>query len=347
MPAAARSWGESQQLPSRHGADTLGGRIIRLCQIMPRTFVSAILLAVATWVGCSPDSKGPSSSEVSSAEAATGADVARIAEGSKIVDLTVLVSESLPAHWGANPPFARWTNNWFEVIENEFGTPFTPSSAPYYSQRFVIDEYTGTQTDFPAHFVPPPDSGLPHAGPMGAMTGDNYPLDRMHGPAVVIDVTDIRDAAEPGFSAPITVDRIKAWEADHGSIQPGEVVLFHSGYSDTYYVPMPEGTRFTFEPLVLKSVPAWPAPTPEAVTYLFDKGVWHLGTDGASMGPVEDGQPTHLAGLQNGMSWEELLTNLGALPTRGAYYLALPLKIVDQSGSPARAIAFVPDQASR
>jgi kynurenine formamidase len=44
------------------------------------------------------------------------------------------------------------------------------------------------------------------------------------------------------------------------------------------------------------------------------------------------------------MSWEEILINLDQLPPRGAYYVALPLKIVDQSGSPTRAIAFVPNE---
>lgn len=270
--------------------------------------------------------------------------MASIAATSRVVDLTVLLSENLPAHWGANPPFARWTNNWFEAGANAYGSPSAPSAAPYYSQRFVLDEHTGTQTDFPAHFVPPPGSGLPHAGPAGAVTGDKYPLERMMGPAAVVDVSDLRDAAEPGFSAPITVGRIQAWEAEHGGIQPGEVVLFRSGYTDEYYQPLPEGARLTMEPLILKTAPGWPAPTPEAVEYLHDKGVWHLGTDGASMGPVEGGQATHLAGLRHGMSWEELLTNLDALPVRGAYYIALATKIVDQSGGPARAVAFVPSE---
>ena len=44
------------------------------------------------------------------------------------------------------------------------------------------------------------------------------------------------------------------------------------------------------------------------------------------------------------MSWAELLINLDQLPTRGAYFVSLPLKIADQSGSPARAIAFVPQE---
>ena len=275
-----------------------------------------------------------------------GAAGALTGKARRVVDLTVLLAETLPAHWGSNPPFARWTNNWFEQPTNAYGSPASGSNGPYYSQRFVLDEHTGTQTDFPAHFVPPPDSGLPHASPMGAITGDKYPLRRMMGPAVVIDVTDLRDSAEPGFSAPITVERIQAWESEHGSIQPGEVVLFHSGYSDAYYRPLPEGARMTLEPLMLKTAPGWPAPTPEAVKYLFERGVWHLGTDGASMGPVEDGQPTHLAGLQEGMSWEEMLINLGELPVRGAFYIALPLKVADQSGAPTRAIALLPEGES-
>ncbi len=306
-----------------------------------RALLSLCLLSV---LGCSPSSQpDPAPQSGDSAPAVVyAADVGAFAGASRIVDLTVLIGEDLPAHWGASAPFARWTNNWFAKSRNAYDTTAVNSVGPYYSQRYVIDEHTGTQTDFPAHFVPPPDSGLPHAGPQGAVTGDKYPLDRLMGPAVVIDVTDIRDAAEPGFSAPITLERIQAWEREHGEIQPGEVVLFHSGYSNAYYEPFPAGSRLTYEPVVLKSAPAWPAPTPEAVRYLHSKGVWHLGTDGASMGPVENGQATHLAGLELGMSWEELLVNLGELPPRGAYYMALPIKVVDQSGSPTRAIAFVP-----
>jgi kynurenine formamidase len=304
-------------------------------------FAAAVSLAS---ISCSPTSEPQPSSSIPPIIEAAGPDLGAIAGKTRIVDLTVLISETLPAHWGANPPFARWTNNWFDVMKNQYGRPSAPSAGPYYSQRYVIDEHTGTQTDFPAHFVPPPGSGLPNAGPMGEVTGDKYPLSRLLGPAVVIDVSDIRDAAEPGFSAPITLERIQTWEAEHGEIQGGDVVLFHSGYSDAYYKPFPEGSRLTMDPVVLKTQPCWPSPTPEVMPYLHSKGVWHLGTDGASMGPCENGQPTHLAGLELGMSWEELLTNLGELPTRGAYYVALPIKVVDQSGSPTRAIAFAPGQ---
>ena len=92
------------------------------------------------------------------------------------------------------------------------------------------------------------------------------------------------------------------------------IVLFRSGYSNAYFKPLPEGRRLTFEPAVERSKPGWPAPTPEVMDYLHGKGVWHLGTDGPSMGYTDGGLPTHAAGLKYGMSWTELLINLDQLP---------------------------------
>ena len=272
------------------------------------------------------------------ASAQTAPDPSR----SRIVDLTVTISETMPANWADLPRFQRWTYNWFAPIKNSYGQVATPSEGPYYGQRYIIDEHTGTQVDFPAHFIPPPGSKLPFAGEQGRVTGDKYPLERLMGPAGVIDVTSLLDKAPAGQSPRITVAHIQAWEKAHGAIKAGEVVLFRSGYTDKYYKPFPEGRRFTFDPVVTKSAPGWPAPVPEVMEYLYRKGVFHLGTDGPSMGPVEAGQETHVAGLKNGMSWEEMLVNLDKLPARGAFYIALPIKVVDQSGSPTRAIAFVP-----
>ena len=302
--------------------------------------------ALLTLACCTPAPQGgsPASAEPAASGQAAMPDMTPnvLFIGYDVVDLSVTVHENYPAHWGVYPPFQRWTYNWFNQQKNQYGNAWMYSEGPFYGQRYVIDEHTGTQSDFPAHFVPPPNSGLPGAGPMGVVTGDKYPLDRMMGPAAVIDVTAIRDQAENGKSAVITVDMVKQWERKHGDIKAGEVVLFHSGYTDAYYKPMPEGRRLTFEPLVTKTKPGWPAPAPEVMEYLNKKGVWHLGIDGASMGPVEGGQAVHVAGLGRGMSWEEMLTVLGKLPPRGAFYVALGVKVADQSGSISRAIAFVP-----
>jgi isatin hydrolase len=272
---------------------------------------------------------------------AFGQDLGTLFRDYEVVDLSVTVSDNLPAHWALNPPMQRWVANWFTPNKNAYGATGS-HDGPYYSQRYVIDEHTGTQSDFPAHFIPPPNSGLPFAGPQGLVTGDKYPLNRMMGPAVVIDVTGQVDRAANGKSSVIALDTIKAWEKKNGEIRAGDVVIFYSGYSDKYYKPLPEGLRMTYEPVVAKTKPGWPAPSPEVMEYLHGKGVWHLGTDGPSMGPAEGGQAVHVAGLKHGMSWEEMLTGLGKLPPRGAYYLALGIKVADQSGSPSRAIAFVP-----
>ncbi len=301
--------------------------------------IVAILFVAGVWIG---SALGPIGSGVALAAEAVGPDLAAIAGKTRVVDLTVLVREDLPAHWAGNPPVQRWTYNWFVEKKNDYGTVSVPSAGPYYGQRYVIDEHTGTQTDFPAHFIPPPESGLPHAGPQGKVTGDKYPLEHMMGPAAVIDVTAIRDKAQPGQSPRITVEMIKAWEKKHGPIEAGDVVLFYSGYTNAYYKPFPEGQRLTYEPVLEKTKPGWPSPEPAVMEYLHGKGVWHLGTDGPSMGYAEGGEPTHVAGLGRGMSWEEMLIHLDQVPPRGAYYVALPIKVADQSGSPTRAIAFVP-----
>ena len=51
------------------------------------------------------------------------------------------------------------------------------------------------------------------------------------------------------------------WEKKHRPLGPGDVVLFHSGYSDKYYKPLPEGRRFAADPVAGKA-PAWPGPDP-------------------------------------------------------------------------------------
>lgn len=102
------------------------------------------------------------------------------------------------------------------------------------------------------------------------------------------------------------------------------------------------GSRYVSDPLVAESRHGWPSPTAEAVRRLLDRGVRCLGTDGVSIGAVDDGEPAHTAGLANGMTFIEALCNLEALPPRGAFFLFLPIKVRGGTGGPGRAIAFLP-----
>ncbi len=300
----------------------------------------------------------------SAAIAAPGDEIAAAVKGGVVVDLTVTVSEDYPAHWPYHPPFRRWIMNWFKKQSGPYTAnpregaggagdtiqeDLVQSVFPYFSQQYVIDDHTGTQVDYPAHFIPPPGADMPFESEMGWMTGDKYPVENQMGPAAVIDVSAILDEAENAKSPLITVDMIKADEAANGAIGAGDVVLFYSGYDDKYYKPFPEGKRLAWDPIVAGTSPAWPAPTPEAVTYLAEKGVRHLAIDSPSMGPWGykwQGKPmaqmTHVEFLKHGGSWTEFCRNIGQLPARGAYFISLSAKIVNISGGLTRAIAIKP-----
>ena len=292
---------------------------------------SLVVVAAAGWLG------GP---RAGTAQSNVGAAMSAAMKDAEVVDLTVLISEQLPAHWPTHAPFQRWTFNWFKPVKGAYSDNLAQSVFPYYGQRYVIDEHTGTQLDCPAHFIPPEGSGMPFAGPMGKMTCDKMNPAQWMGPAAVIDVRAILDQAPNGKSPIITPQMVRDWEAKNGALRAGDIVLFHSGYSDKYYKPFPDGNRLAFEPLVLQNKPGWPAPAPDTMEYLNSKGIKHAGSDGPSIGPVEAGQATHVAGLKHGMTWDELLTNVGKLPARGAFYIALPTKIVDGSGATTRAVAL-------
>ncbi len=220
----------------------------------------------------------------------------------RIVDLSLLIAPEYPCIWPTFPPFQI---NHYQRIG--------PLS-PYHSDILVIDGNTGTQLDVPPHSVTPPESALPNAGPFGRTYTDVVPAWQFAGEACVIDCSDLRDSAPAGQSQLVKKERVIAWEKEHRPLGPGDVVLFHSGYSDTYYKPFPEGRRFGADPLESKS-PAWPDPDPDCMEYLAGRKVMTLGTDSTSMGPLPDlAEPTHYAGLKHGMIWTESNIGLGALP---------------------------------
>src|SRR5262249_37556509 len=136
---------------------------------------------------------------------------------------------------------------------------------------------------------------------------------------------------------------VMAWEKKHRPLGPGDVVLFHSGYTDKYYQPFPEGRRFAADPVAGKA-PAWPDPDPDCMEYLAKRKVMTLGTDSASMGPLPAlAEPTHYAGLKHGMIWTESAIGLGGLPVTGAFYCMIGPKHAAEPYSEGRAFAVVGD----
>ncbi|WP_407548608.1 cyclase family protein [Streptomyces sp. Pv4-95] len=268
-------------------------------------------------------------------------------QGREVLDLSLSLAEDLPCHWPAHQPFQHKVWSWFATRSNGAQTTYNRSGAPYSTRWMAIDEHTGTHFDAPSHFVPPPDSGLPDAGPAGEITAERVPVSRLMGPAAVVDVTELAATdgqGEGGVSPFITADHLLAWERRYGRLAPGEVVLLHTGW-DTRYRRGPEGDAYLHDVIVTGRAPGWPAPAVSAMELLLERGVGCVGIDAPSMGAAHDGVPVHVLGLSAGAVYVECLTGLARLPARGAWFCFLPLKVEGGTGAPGRAVAFLPPAA--
>jgi kynurenine formamidase len=195
--------------------------------------------------------------------------------------------------------------------------------------------------DVPPHSVARPELKREKSGPFGLAYTDKIEAWQFGGEACVVDVRDLLDKAPNGVSPLVGPERVELFERAHRPVRFGDVVLFRSDYTDKYYRPFPEGSRFIADALDRKA-PAYPDPNPECMELLGKRGVLTAGTDSASMGPLPDlAEPTHYAGLKYGMIWTESATNLGALPATGAFYCMLGPKHQGGPYSATRAFSVV------
>lgn len=214
----------------------------------------------------------------------------------------------------------------FQLNELAFG----PSEGGWFyaSYDFASAEHGGTHLDAPIHFAE------------GRLTNDRIPLSGLMGPAAVVDVSDHATA-----DYLVTVDDLAAWEAVHGEIPNGGVLLIRSGWGSrwgdrTAYL----GTDLTGP----EAVPElhFPGIGAEAAEWLVDnRGIVAVGIDTPS---IDRGQSSdfraHVILYAENISGFENVANLDLLPGTGSYVIALPMKIEGGSGGPLRIVAFVPGQ---
>ena len=231
----------------------------------------------------------------------------------EFVDHSLLIAPEYPCTWPTHP-FPR-----FRITHDRVVGP----DSVYNVDSLLIDGNTGTQLDVPPHSVARPDLKREKSGPLGLAWTETIEPWQFGGEACVIDVRDLLDKAPNGVSPLVTPAHVERFERAHRPLRSGDVALFRSDYSDTYYRPFPEGRRFVADPVDRKS-PAYPDPDPACMEFLAARGVKTLGTDSPSMGPLPDlAEPTHYAGLRHGMIWTEGATRLGVLPATGVFYCML------------------------
>jgi kynurenine formamidase len=204
----------------------------------------------------------------------------------------------------------------------------TPQGYYYAANNFATSEHGGTHIDAPVHFA------------QGHRSVDQIPLDQLVGEAIVIDVTTV-STAQPDYR--VTTDDLAAWERANGEIPPAAIVLIRTGYSRFW----PDAARYLGTAERGDAAVAklhFPGLHPDAAKWLAEtRRVKAVGLDTAS---IDYGQSTmyesHRILYERDIPAFENLANLDRLPARGAFVVALPMKIKGGTGAPLRAIAMIP-----
>jgi kynurenine formamidase len=241
----------------------------------------------------------------------------------KVVDLTQPLGPSTPVI-GLPPMFAPSPGLTIDVISK-----YDVRGPAWYWNTIRMGEHTGTHFDAPVHWISGKD--LPNNA------CDTIPAARFIGPACVIDVTsDV--TRDPDFL--LTVERLEAWEADHGRIPSGAWVLLRTGWSlraDTAsFINLADDGPHS---------PGFDARTSQVLAEdrdVLGVGVETIGTDAGQAGTFNPPFPNHSTMHGAGKFGLASLCNLDQLPPTGAVLIAAPLKIVNGSGSPLRVIAIAP-----
>jgi kynurenine formamidase len=277
------------------------------------------LLCVAlVGVACGPGGEPGAGAARAQEGAGAGALAARALDLSsyELVDLTHPFNEET-IYWPTSP-------STFELDTLAWG--HTPASFFYSAFAFSTPEHGGTHLDAPIHFAE------------GGHTVDQVPLERLVGPAVVIDIAE-RAGADPDYR--LTADDVRAWEARHGAIPAGAIVLLRTGWSRHW----PDRLRYLGDDTPGDATNLrFPSYGEDAARLLVvERRVGALGADVAS---IDYGRSTdfvvHRIAAERNVPGLENLNALDRLPPTGATVIALPILIEGGSGGPVRVIALVP-----
>jgi kynurenine formamidase len=196
----------------------------------------------------------------------------------------------------------------------------------YAAGAFSAPEHGGTHLDAPIHF-----------GEDG-QTVEEIPLRQLIAAGVVIDIEE-KTSLDPDYR--LTRMDVLDFEARHGKIPPGTIVLLRTGWGRRW--PDRESYLGDDTPGDASDLhfPSYGAGA--ARLLVEERGVAAIGADVAS---IDYGQSTdftvHRIAAERNVPGLENLARLDELPETGFLMIALPMKIAGGTGGPLRAVAVVP-----
>ena len=207
------------------------------------------------------------------------------------------------------------------------GVPFEMTKLVDYDQgyrlhKFSMGENTGTHLDAPAHFAE------------GKRTIAQLPADELLVDAVVIDIK-AKVKADPDYR--LSANDIDDWEAGHGEIPFGSLVIANTGWHKRFTEPQKYINQDA------EGVMHFPGFGKDAAQLLLERDVAGIGIDTLSIdhGPSK-GFEAHKVMLGADKYQLENLANLDALPPTGARVIIGVLPVVEGTQAQARVLALVP-----
>lgn len=210
------------------------------------------------------------------------------------------------------------------------GVPFQMTRLVDYDQgyrlhKFQMGENTGTHVDAPSHFVP------------AGRSIDRIGSDELVLPAVVIDLR-AKVEREPDYA--VAAADVLDWEAVHGRVPVGCLVLANTGWYHRFAKPV---EYLNQDAQGVMHFPGWGV---EAARLLaVERDVAGLGIDTLS---IDRGASTDFAAHRVLLGADKIgvenLTNLEALPELGATVVLGVLPVADGSEAQARVLALVRDE---
>lgn len=232
----------------------------------------------------------------------------RLLRGARCVDLSQTIHSGMP----------KWSTHGSILVEKLA----VHERDGYYNQGLRLTEHSGTHVDAPAHTQPM----------RMADTVDHVPPGYLLAPAVVYDLRPLNLKAGEAAGAE---EFLELEERSGERVGAGEIALFCFGW-DRYWDPSVEVGFYSLNA---------PGLAPSVCRLLLERGVRAAGSDTMAFdSAMIDGKGVgesagHQLLLGNGILLVENLKSLTELPSR-CYFMALPLKIKEGSGSPIRAVAF-------